>query len=338
MYESSTSNAGLLQDFASAGTATRASSIFEPLYHMLPQRTDFTIFRRAGLRGLSFAFIGGADRYHTKEDRVENLDKRSLQDLGEHALALSRFFGDSGVRSGREDVVYFDLLGAVLIRYPNAWGLPLAALALLCLLAALIFGLARKALTPGGIVRGLITFAAGWIALVLTNSIIAWLLLAILPLELSGERISEPLPYLIILFGLTLALSAAFLRSQLKRTTEYDLAAGAWLWWAVLLVATVVELPQGSYLFSWPLLFASIGLAWQMGSLGRGPAMKGVVSLVGAVPGIVLWIPIIAVGWTALGLPGAGAVLGAVFLLATLLLPGMGPGGAKPARRSGGEP
>ncbi|KOU48837.1 hypothetical protein ADK55_19470, partial [Streptomyces sp. WM4235] len=44
------------------------TSLADEVYRLLPNETDFTHFREAGLTGLNFAVIGGSSRYHSTED------------------------------------------------------------------------------------------------------------------------------------------------------------------------------------------------------------------------------------------------------------------------------
>jgi hypothetical protein len=93
----------------------------------MPNDTDFTVFRQAGMPGLNFAFIGGVEHYHQPSDDLAHVSLSTLQHAGDLALGLARHFGEvdlTGLRGA--DAVYFDLLGRVLVRYPGTWAFPLA--------------------------------------------------------------------------------------------------------------------------------------------------------------------------------------------------------------------
>ena len=70
------------------------------IYQQLPNDTDFSIFKRAGLPGLNFAFIEGAVIYHTRLDDLEHFDLDTLQQEGSLALALTRHFGEMDLPGG----------------------------------------------------------------------------------------------------------------------------------------------------------------------------------------------------------------------------------------------
>ena len=94
MFETSEQNGRLIREFAKAAPHPFTSSLLYEIYRLLPNETDFAVFKRAGLEGFNFAFINGVTHYHTMLDNIENIDKRSLQHHGYYALALTRHFGN----------------------------------------------------------------------------------------------------------------------------------------------------------------------------------------------------------------------------------------------------
>ncbi len=79
MFETGPGNASIVEALAGAATRPSASSVSVEVYRRMPNDTDFSIWRRRGVQGLNFAFIGDAARYHTPVDDLEHLDPRSLQ-------------------------------------------------------------------------------------------------------------------------------------------------------------------------------------------------------------------------------------------------------------------
>jgi hypothetical protein len=76
--------------------APATNSIYYTLYQRLPNDTDLTVFKRAGLAGVNFAFVGAPLRYHTPRDDLAHLDSGSLQHHGDHALAMVRALASEG--------------------------------------------------------------------------------------------------------------------------------------------------------------------------------------------------------------------------------------------------
>src|SRR5919112_3045676 len=100
MFESSPDNATLIPALASAQRPI-AGSGWEACYQLLPNDTDFTVFRDAGFAGMNFSLVEGSARYHTPEDSPDNLDHASLQDIGSTVLAATRHFADQDLGAPR---------------------------------------------------------------------------------------------------------------------------------------------------------------------------------------------------------------------------------------------
>src|SRR5207237_1219099 len=64
LFETSNNNAALIQEVAHAAPYPVGSSLFYSLYKLLPNDTDFTVFRPAATPGLNFAFGGRLEAYH----------------------------------------------------------------------------------------------------------------------------------------------------------------------------------------------------------------------------------------------------------------------------------
>ena len=124
MFETSTGNGWLMEEFAKAAPYPVATSLSYEIYKLLPNDTDFTIFKDAGLGGLNFSYIDGYAYYHSTIDSVETIDERSLQHHGSYMLALTRHFANLNLENPKGyDVVYFNMPGAGLLTYSPIMGI-----------------------------------------------------------------------------------------------------------------------------------------------------------------------------------------------------------------------
>ena len=138
MFETSAGNEWLISRLQEAVPWANAQSYSYEVYRRMPNSTDMTVFKRAGLPGLNFAFIEKPANYHTSRDDVADLDMRSLQEQGNYALSLARVFaGESKARENKSgDATYFSTRITPLIYYPASWALPIA-----CCLSACLAGI-----------------------------------------------------------------------------------------------------------------------------------------------------------------------------------------------------
>lgn len=66
MFETSPDNGWLIGAFAQAAPYPIANSLSEEIYGRLPNDTDLTVFKDAGIAGLNFAYLKGINSYpHT---------------------------------------------------------------------------------------------------------------------------------------------------------------------------------------------------------------------------------------------------------------------------------
>jgi hypothetical protein len=146
MFETSLGNGWLINNLRAAVPQANASSFAFEVYRRMPNDTDLSVFKQAGLAGMNFAFIEHPEWYHSRYDDPEHLDLRSLQEQGRYALALTRQFGGLDLRQPAPgDAVYFPTLLTSLIVYPVTWVKPLVWTTLLALVLAAWIGWRRRA-------------------------------------------------------------------------------------------------------------------------------------------------------------------------------------------------
>jgi Peptidase family M28 len=182
MFETSDKNDWLIRQFALASPRPVATSMSMDVYRIMPNSTNLTVFKRAGMAGLNFAFAGGSAYYHTSGDTPANLDPRSLQHQGDNALALARHLGalDLDLPSS-EDVIYASLLGRTVLSYPQNWSMPIAVAVAVTFLVVAGVGLWSGRATFSGLGVGIVTWliaAAASIALATTGlavGMLTWL-------------------------------------------------------------------------------------------------------------------------------------------------------------------
>src|SRR5260221_7159574 len=94
LFETGPDNSSLIQTVARSASYPVGSSLFYSLYKLLPNDTDFTVFRRQNIPGLNFAFGENLEAYHSQLDTSDNFSSSSLQHHGSYALDLTREFGN----------------------------------------------------------------------------------------------------------------------------------------------------------------------------------------------------------------------------------------------------
>jgi peptidase M28-like protein len=326
MFETSDRNGWLIREFAEAAPHPLANSLSYEIYKRLPNDTDFTVFKEAGLAGLNFAFIKGVSHYHSQLDSVEQIDERSLQHQGSYALALTRHFGNLSLGRNREsNAVYFNVLGSTLFHYAGTWAVALAAFVALLLVAVFALGFKRRRLTVSGILLSFLAFALTMVCASVVVALVWWVVGKLhsgYELMLQGETYNSG-TYLIGFVALIVSItSALFVWYRRKLSTE-DLMAGSLLWWFILMLFATIAVPGGSFLFTWPLLFSLILWGYILSGEGEETVSwkRFALLAIGALPGILLLAPMIYLVFLAMTLRMVAVVAVLVVLLLGLLVP-----------------
>ncbi len=323
MFETSAGNGWLVREFAKAAPHPVTSSLMYDVYKHLPNDTDMTIFKGAGLAGLNFAYSACWPRYHTTGDSVQNIDERSLQHDGSYALALARHFGNLSFENTRDrDAVYFSLFGRTLY-YSQAWVVPLTALVLFAFAGVVVLGLRKRLLQWRGITLGFFGWLTG-VTIAVAVSKILWFALrrtgfaSLLPYGMAYNSEIYALGFVALTVG---AISALYVILQ-EKTSVGNLAVGALAWWAVLALLTGLYVPGASYLFAWPLLSSLIELGYAFAR--RNPESEVESALVWTFPalvGILLFASLPYLVLNLLSTSGLVTLIIAVALLLGFLVP-----------------
>ncbi len=326
MFETSEGNNWLIGEFARASPRPMANSLSYEIYKLLPNDTDLTVFKGAGLPGLNFAYIDGALLYHTQADSVENLDEGSLQHKGSAALALARHFGNVQLERPREgNAVYFDVLGLTLLHYPAGWVVPLTLLCVVLFAAVVVLGFVQRRLRFKGMLAGIALFvltvavSAGVVTLV-------WWIVSTVQIQ-TGRSLLDDLYRGKLYFAgfaiLAVAITVALYSLYRRRVGVENLSVGALFCWLVLLALASLFLPGATYLLVWPLLFCLAGLAFVFATkkegLGATAAQFAVLALC-SVPAVIIVLPLIYQVFLAMGVGQIMAVSVLLVLLSGLLV------------------
>ena len=260
MFETSDDNGALIREFARAAPYPMATSLMAAVYQLLPNDTDFTPLKAAGVTGLNFAFLETYQNYHTRLDAIENLDQRSVHHLGANVLGVIQHFGNlAQPEAKKRDVVYFNWFASKMWVYPKwlAWVIALLApifFAFFCLRwkRRLELTVARTALGFGTFFLQLLVTVGGSFAAFAAARIIAGEFL-------DGDTFSNQLLFAGMM-GIGFALAIALQRLLRNKLGLANFAAGQLFAVACLALLVCWFLIGGSYVLQWPLLFGMAGM------------------------------------------------------------------------------
>jgi hypothetical protein len=281
LFETGANNRWFLPQITRAQAMPVTTSLFATIYDLLPNDTDLTIFKRAGVRGVNFGAIGNVAAYHTPNDDIAHVDLRTLQHQGDNALAALRFFANADLhqRAGG-NVVWFDVLGLFVIWWPAKWTLWIAIVSTLVAIAG-----ARRKSSAREVAIGVLLFLAMLVIAAVGGFLATF-----------GEPLRAAHPAPLILGAACFGVAASLLRRSL---------AGTAIAWNLIGIALAIAVPGASYLFIVPGLALSIALL--------------TTDVLPSIVAAVLWLPIMFVIYEALGKPALVVVAVAAALIASTI-------------------
>ena len=321
MFETQPYDGWLIKAFIARAPHVVTNSLAPAIYKLLNNDTDFTPFKHAGKAGLNFAFAGQFETYHSALDTASALDASSVQQEGDYALEMARYLGGLNLGETRphQELIYFPLLGMI-VSYPASLSLPLSLLVTTAFLIVAAIGIARGRIK---IARAILFFATlpftAIIAVVITRFLLAGV-------EQASHARMLFEGNLLALAVITLAVAAFVLLqlSQRKWTNPETMAAGGFLWMAILSVATATFLKGASYVFVWPLFFATASLALKLFFVKESTTkwQKLLPDLL-LLPAMLVFVPVVRDLFTAFVMVGSALVAAFIVVFLAVLTPAL---------------
>ena len=320
LFETTADNAWLIRAFAAEARRPMTSSLLYQIYELLPNDTDLTEYKAAGMSGVNFAYVGGLPHYHTPLDDLEHLSLASFQHQGENVLAAARAYAKADLQDPPNDGAIFTYVAPGIVALaPLGWAVPLAVLGTLALVLAFLLARRRGQVTVLGWALGLVAtlVAVGFAGLLTTG---ATGLLTLLRPE-SEPWYAQPLPTRVAVWAL--AITAVSLSSAVvaRTASRWGLALGSWTFWALCTLAVAVLLPSASAELLLVLLVAAALLVIAAIAGPTDPLLTGAVSFVATAAAAYVFLPLARDLENGLGLGVAGAIAVVVALVAATSTP-----------------
>ncbi|MFG2651372.1 M20/M25/M40 family metallo-hydrolase [Streptomyces sp. NPDC048436] len=304
MFETGEGNGPLIEHLADCGVPAFASSLFYEVYRRLPNATDFSVAKEAGVPGMNFANIGDFIHYHGPADDLDHVDDGTFSHHGTLALALAERLGRTPLRTLHgSDATYFTLGHGTLVSYGvRSTRLCAAAAGALWLWSTRRGSDSlREALFGAG---GAVPAAAGTAVRLAAGAVASTLLMTAARRISPESRRGGDFYDADLLYG---ALACGVASTALVgKDAAGQRGSGARTILAAAGTALTATLPGGSYLAAWPLLASAAGTV-----CGRGSApVRAAAAATSAVPALLLLPPLSRLLYQALTpRMAAGAVL-----------------------------
>ena len=232
MFETGHPNASLVSDWSKSGARPFANSMMTAVYEVLPNSTDLTVHLNAGFNGVNIAISDGLDFYHTNRDDLAQLNRASVQHMGDQALGATRVFlaSDWSKDGAAGEIAYSDIGSRLFVSLPQVFALVLLGL---CFGVALMLNI--RPTREGGWQK------LDWRALALPPILIAASGLAAFALQQLISLIrpdtafwaAHPQAFNMAIFAVALLLSAVALAWLAPKSSREALYASGWFWFLI---------------------------------------------------------------------------------------------------------
>ncbi|HET8749481.1 MAG TPA: M20/M25/M40 family metallo-hydrolase, partial [Sphingomicrobium sp.] len=249
MFETNQPNGAAIAAFASSVDRPIASSLSTDIARLIPNDTDVTVYKERGWLTLNFAMVGNETRYHSPGDDLAALDLRTLQHMGDQALALASTLS-AGTPQAQDDRIFTDVLGRAFIQMPLALGIAVFVI-LLVLFAAVAWKRGARVRAPATVVGGILAAVA-----------LSWLAVTIMGLLRAGTYWRAHPEFAFVAIYATILLAAlCALRTFAAGVSTQKLRAGYWL--VFLLLGGLLALAASGAIiyFLFPPAIVLIGIA-----------------------------------------------------------------------------
>jgi hypothetical protein len=272
MFETADGNSRVVRQYAKINNSIYSNSLANFIYSVMPNGTDFSVWKDDGVPGLNFANIGGGDNYHTANDNLANAtDASGLRFLSQHGdimLRIAERFGDTDLSelTASQNSVFFTYLTFMTVYYPIVAAIVLGALIVGLLLFAILANVKLKSFSFAKMGLGA---AAQGLAVVLGVGLMygAYYLFALIAV-LFGKadihavsKISASSPFLMICATALAALFSAIVINIFKRVFKIranDVVAGSTLILGAVAAGLSFALPEVSFVLAWLALLEAV--------------------------------------------------------------------------------
>lgn len=313
MFQTSDGAAPLVDALARSSPRIVASSLSQAIYRYMPNDTDLTEWLRGPSRdrvgALNFGNIGGLERYHSPTDTPANLDRRTLQHMGDYALPLTRALARGTLPIARDGELAYVGAGSLLLRWSARWDSALAAAATIAWAIAIAAALAKKHATARGIgIGAAVAIGGALVAMVAVN--VAWSIASSGKPEYAMLAAASPtlkkwyaMGLLLLAATVPLAMHAALA----PRVRALDLALGGALPVSIAAALLAWKLPGASFVAAIPLLFAAA--TWIARATLTRPDASGALATAldaaGPLGAIAITAPVVALFFVTFGVEAA---------------------------------
>jgi hypothetical protein len=327
-FEVNPQNGWIIPEFVKGAHRPFAGSMMYEVYKLMPNYSDFSVFKNRGFSGINLALVEGFVNYHSPTDTPENLSLASLQHMGGYVVSLANHFGNiSLLETKANDLVYFNVIAHLMVYFPASWNVWIFIAIVLLFINFLILAFARKRIS---LPQVLLSFVYNFFVFGIIIGAV-WGVNALVKIAYPHYNVFNAsnfynvenyfYAYMALAFGLFSLLYSFFL----NKVGAISSIAAVFLLFIIVSLLLLISLPTASYITFVPLLFGllvlNVLLFFDIDKETNSPVYHAVL-FIGVAPAILVISPYIYLLFCTFGLsiPFAGVAFFMILLLFSLPL------------------
>ena len=327
MFETSKNNNKVIDLYQKAADKV-SYSVAPAVYSVMTNYTDFASFTAVGKQGLNFSTLDNIDNYHNPSDNYGNVNASSIQHYGAQIVPIvneyvsnSEYGSSLDYFKGTHDMIFFNTLPNVFVIYSATFGIILAILILVAVIAFIVLKVVKKDFQVKTFLKQLLILVAFLVLSILLGYIVSAIIARLVGLPWSLSNIRCPgSKWIFTIFMIALLIFINYLYTKINKNNNnrYFLLASVVLN-ALLNVATAFTLSGASFMFMIPALLGIVYLFIE--KYVSKKLVKEIVVYVSLFVLALIFIPLIYSLFLALTLGGLLAFAMLVYLPYSTLLP-----------------
>jgi hypothetical protein len=328
-FEISEPNGWAVSRYAKSVSHPYANSFLYEAYKLLPNDTDFSMFRKKKISGLNSAFADGYTYYHSAADTYGNLDLNTLQDEGDNMLSLVRYFGNTDLSNTRAaDVIFFNPVGDWLIVFPKSLDILFISLITFGFAWLVYLGITKNRLTFGKMLLGALFTLIAIILSVVLGIVVVKTVSSLYPhySNFKGSTFYNTNYYLLSFWGISLLSFVLIAGSRIRRWQTDSMVFGGMLLLVITMFLMKIFLNTAAYVIYFPMFFIETIYLWHYLANVRyenKPVTYSLTQLLPLAPAILFWAPFIYLLYIMFGFSAPYGAMIAVAFSFPFMVPGL---------------
>ena len=298
-YETNPHNGWLIQNYAKGVKYPFGNSMGYEIAKRLPNSADFKYFRKAGVTGFTNGIVEGYANYHSMTDKPENLDQRTLQQVGDNMLSMAKYIGNMPPLGNTKapDLSFFNVLGFWFIHYPSIVNIFLLIITTIVFVLIIFIGLLQGKLKLPGMLAGTIALCVSSAATYFLSALLLKRILKHYPLysHFYGNNSYNADWYFVAMIMLAILLFSIIFQFISKKWEYTSVFPGIIFLGIVCMWATYIYTPSASWLFLIPIFALTVGLVLIYGISNGDRRIQDypLINFISVVPVILLFAPLL---------------------------------------------